>query len=163
MPEKRSFRNAVQGVASAAMLWFIMFGDPTRLPTQWLSRIPQGFLTSAPFFLACMALLYFIQGSFAAEWGGGKPVSPIRKALDIYIAYWKVCAPLVLIGGLYFCEISESPIYCPMFRNLGFLNVSRAVLALSNNIHEGTWLISSTAICAFCTLSLPTGRARPRR
>lgn len=150
MPEKRNFRNAVQGVASAAMLWFIMFGDPTRLPTQWLSRIPQGFLSSAPFFLACMALLYFIQGSFAAEWGGGKPVSPIRKALDIYIAYWKVCAPLVLIGGLYFCEISESPIYCPMFRNLGFLNVSRAVLALSNNIHEGTWLISSTAICAFC-------------
>ena len=150
MPEKRDFRNAIQGVASAAILWFVMFGDPTRLPTQWLSALPKGPLTTAPAFLACMALLYFIEGTKAAEWGREKSVSPVKKALGYYIPYWKVCAPLVLIGGLFFCEISESPIYCPMFRNLGFLNVSRAVVALSNNIHEGTWLISSVAICAFC-------------
>ena len=93
-----------------------------------------------------MTLLYFIEGTKAAEWGREKSVSPVKKALGYYIPYWKVCAPLVLIGGLFFCEISESPIYCPMFRNLGFLNVSRAILALSNNIHEGTWLISSIAI-----------------
>ena len=152
MAEKKDFsiRDALQGAASMALLWFVMFGDATRLPTQWLAAIPKGPLTSGPAFVICMALLYFIEGSKAAEWGDGKPVSAVKRALACYIPYWKVCAPLVLIGGLFFCEISESPIYCPMFRNLGFLNVSRAVVALSNNIHEGTWLISSVAICAFC-------------
>jgi len=150
LSEKRDFRNAIQGMASIAILWFIMFGDPTRLPTQWLSVIPGGPLATAPAFLIAMALLYFIEGTKAAAWDREGTVSPFRRALDCYIPYWKVCAPLVLIGGLFFCEISESPIYCPMFRNLGFLNVSRAVVALSNNIHEGTWLISSMAICAFC-------------
>jgi len=146
-------------MACLAILWFVMFGDPTRLPTQWLAVIPAGPLTKAPAFLACMALLYFIEGAKAAQ-REAKPVSPVRRALDHYVAYWKVCAPLVLIGGLYFCEISESPIYCPMFRNLGFLNVSRAILALSNNIHEGTWLISSIAICAFCAALFPIVRKK---
>lgn len=150
LSDKKELRVAVQGVASVAILWFVMFGDPTRLPTQWLANIPRGPLTSPAAFIVCMTLLYFIEGTKAAEWGDGRPNSPLRRALDGYVAYWKVCAPLVLIGGLFFCEISESPIYCPMFRNLGFLNVSRAILALSNNIHEGTWLISSVAICTFC-------------
>ena len=162
MAEKKDFslRNAVQGAASMALLWFVMFGDPTRLPTQWLASIPFGPLTSPWAFVICMALLYFIEGSKAAEWEAGKPVSPVKRVLECYIPYWKVCAPLVLIGGLFFCEISESPIYCPMFRNLGFLNVSRAVVALSNNIHEGTWLISSVAICALCASLHRTVRER---
>jgi hypothetical protein len=118
-----------------------MFGDPTRLPTQWLTAIPAGLLSSGPAFLLSMTMLYFIEGTHAAHTGDEAQSSPVRRALGYYVSYWKVCAPLVLIGGLFFCEISESPIYCPMFRNLGFLNVSRAILALSNNIHEGTWLI----------------------
>ena len=101
----------MQGMASAAILWFIMFGDPTRLPTQWLKVIPGGPFATGPAFLICMSLLYFIEGTKAAEWGEEGDVSPFRKALDCYIPYWKVCAPLVLIGGLFFCEISESPIY----------------------------------------------------
>ena len=68
MSEKRDFRNAIQGMASIAILWFIMFGDPTRLPTQWLSVIPGGPLATAPAFLIAMALLYFIEGTKAAVW-----------------------------------------------------------------------------------------------
>ena len=160
MPKRRNLVNALQGFACLAILWFIMFGDPTRLPTQWLTAIPGGFLTSAPTFLISMTLLYFIEGMQAADTGDKAPASPVKRALEYYVSYWKVCAPLVLIGGLFFCEISESPIYCPMFRNLGFLNVSRAILALSNNIHEGTWLISSIAICAFCAALFPIAKRK---
>ena len=155
MPKKRDLGNAIQGFACLAILWFVMFGDPTRLPTQWLTAIPAGLLSSGPAFLLSMTMLYFIEGTHAAHTGDEAQSSPVRRALGYYVSYWKVCAPLVLIGGLFFCEISESPIYCPMFRNLGFLNVSRAILALSNNIHEGTWLISSIAICAFCGALFP--------
>ena len=160
MSGKRDFRDAIQGMACVAILWFVMFGDPTRLPTQWLKVIPGGPFATAPVFLICMSLLYFIEGTKAAAWGREENISPFRKALECFIPYWKVCAPLVLIGGLFFCEISESPIYCPMFRNLGFLNVSRAILALSNNIHEGTWLISSIAICAFCAALFPIAKKK---
>ncbi|MBQ6346510.1 MAG: LTA synthase family protein [Clostridia bacterium] len=160
MPKRRDLGNAIQGLACLGILWFILFGDPTRLPTQWLAAIPGGFLTSGTAFLIGMALLYFIEGAHAAQSGDEAPASPLRRALGYYISYWKVCAPLVLIGGLFFCEISESPIYCPMFRNLGFLNVSRAILALSNNIHEGTWLISSIAICAFCAALFPMAKRK---
>lgn len=160
MPKRKDLWSAIQGLACLAILWFIMFGDPTRLPTQWLPAIPAGPLTSGPAFLIGMALLYFIEGARAADSVDEGPASPVRRALGYYISYWKVCAPLVLIGGLFFCEISESPIYCPMFRNLGFLNVSRAILALSNNIHEGTWLISSIAICAFCAALFPIAKAK---
>ena len=160
MSDKKNLGKTIQGVICLLILWFVMFGDPTRLPTQWISPIPAGPLTTAPAFLAGMVLLYFIEGVKASEWRREKPASPFRRALGYYIDYWKVCAPLVLIGGLFFCEISESPIYCPMFRNLGFLNVSRAILALSNNIHEGAWLISSIAICAFCAALFPAVREK---
>lgn len=160
MQKRSNLGNTVQGFACLAILWFIMFGDPTRLPTQWLTAIPGGFLLSGPSFLICMSLLYFIEGARAADTGDEMPASPLRRALGYYVSYWKVCAPLVLIGGLFFCEISESPIYCPMFRNLGLLNVSRAILALSNNIHEGTWLISSIAICAFCAALFPIAKRK---
>jgi len=160
LPKRKDLWSAIQGLACLMILGFIMFGDPTRLPTQWLPTIPAGLLTSGAAFLVSMTALYFIEGVRAADSGDEAPVSPVRRALGYYVSYWKVCAPLVLIGDLFFCEISESPIYCPMFRNLGFLNVSRAILALSNNIHEGTWLISSIAICAFCAALFPIAKRR---
>ena len=119
--------DGVQGLACLFILWYIMFGDPIRLPTPWLSAIPRGPLTTPTALMICMAVLYFIEGTKAADWGNERRRSPVGCALSYYISYWMVCAPLVLIGGLFFCEIVELPIYSPMFRNLGFLNVSRAV------------------------------------
>ena len=69
MPKRNNLGNAVQGLACLAILWFIMFGDPSRLPTQWLTAIPGGFLLSGPWFLICMSMLYFIEGTRAADTG----------------------------------------------------------------------------------------------
>lgn len=150
MTAKRSIRDFIQGVASLAILYYVLYGDPSRLPVEWFGTIPRNLFTSAPAFLGWLSLLYFIEGTKAAELRDGGRFAPVRRALDYYIAYWKVCVPLVLIGFLFFSQHRDSALYCPMFVDLGFLNLSRAVVALTNNIHEGTWLISSLAICAFC-------------
>ncbi|MBQ3478446.1 MAG: hypothetical protein IJH25_09760 [Clostridia bacterium] len=86
MPKRRNLVNALQGFACLAILWFIMFGDSTRLPTQWLTVIPGGFLTSAPAFLISMTLLYFIEGMQAADTGDKAPASPVKRALEYYVS-----------------------------------------------------------------------------
>ena len=149
MTIKRNVRDCIQGLSCLGILCYVIYGDPTRLPVEWFGEIPRNLFTSAPAFMAFMALLYFIEGTKAAELDAKSWTDPVRRALDYYITYWKVCVPLVLVGFLFFSEHKESLLYCPMFENLSLLNISRAIVALTNNIHEGTWLVSSIAICAF--------------
>ncbi len=149
MTKKRDIRDLIQGIASLGILWYVLFSDLTRMPTEGLASAPHGLLASGPAFLFWMLLIYFIEGTKAAERSREPGDSPVRRALDYYLGYWKVCVPLVLLGFCFFSQHRDSPLYCPMFVNLGPLNLSRALVALTNNIHEGTWLVSSMAICAF--------------
>ncbi len=151
MTRKRDIKEIIQGIASLGILYYILFSDRSRMTEEWFAAVPHNFLTSAPAFLFWMLLIYFTEGAKAAECGPDAGKSPVRFALRYYISYWKFCIPLVLLGFCFFSQHRESPLYCPMFVNLGFLNLSRAAVALTNNIHEGTWLVSSIAICAFCT------------
>ena len=150
MATRKNAGRALQGISMLGILYYLMFGDPSRLPVEWLGTVPHNPLTSSAAFLFWILLIYLVEGALATEYGDDPKDSPVRRGLGYYLTYWRVDVPLVIVGHFFFAQIENSPLYCPMFLNLGFLNLSRAAVALTNNIHEGTWLISSIAICAFC-------------
>ena len=147
--QKRFISDLIQGLAALVILYYVMCGDPTRSVTLWIKNAHPGFMASSPVFLLCLLAILFLEGAGAAMPAGDAGPSPFRRAFGYYIAYWKVCVPLTLAGYLLFSGIVNSNFYSPMFLNPSALNISRAIFALTNNLHEGAWLASCVALCAF--------------
>ncbi len=141
--------DLVQGTASLAVLYYILFSDLYRFPERWQGRVPRDVLTAAPAFLLWIALLFFVEGTKKTVHATGGFRASIKSALRCYVPYWIICLPLTVVGYLFFNVNHGSPIYSPMFERPTFLNISRALAALTNNVHEGAWLVSCLAICAF--------------
>lgn len=148
--------EAVQGIAVLAVLYFVLFHDLSRIPLSWreallekAGREPGGFLTSSVFFLCLICLLYLTEGMKTAlrMRGPGEDRSPAHCVLRIYAPYWMVWIPFTLIGILFFSKVYESSLFSEVFVSPSVLNLLGTFVALTNNLHEGAWLISSLALC----------------
>ncbi len=159
--KKHTIRDCIQGIAALFVMFYIMCSDPTRFPNDSIEIEPNRLLTASPLFLLFLLVLFFIEGTKAADRNRRGELSPVRRVLDCYIPYWQVGLPLTLIGYQFFSGKVKSRFYSPMFRNPSFLNISRALVALTNNIHEGAWLVSCIALCALSAALYP--RAVERR
>ena len=150
MKRKRAFyTEAFQGLLSFIVLWYILFGDPTRYPSmRWIKAVRGGFPASSPCFLGCLLLLAAMEGVKAAR-GSGKKAGPrpLRQALAYYLDYWKAAVPLTALGFAFFNVKKLARIYCPMFEKPSLPDLVRAVAALTNELHEGAWLIFCLAVC----------------
>lgn len=151
-----SVLETVQGIAVLAVLYFVLFHDLSRIPWSWREalleksgREPGGFLASSGFFLFLMCLLYMTEGMKTALRlrGPGEDRTPAHCVLQIYIPYWMVWIPFTLIGVLFFSRVYESPLFSEVFVSPSFFNLLGTLVALTNNLHEGAWLISSLALC----------------
>ncbi len=138
--------DILRGIASIAVLYYVLFSDIYRFPEQWQSAVPRDVFCSPAAFLICIGALFFAEGA-SRRWR--EAGSPVRAAIRCYIPYWKVCLPLTAVGYALFNGAHGLPIYSPMFEKPTFLNIARALVALTNNVHEGAWLVSCLALCAF--------------
>lgn len=163
-PATRRFSPAletVQGIAVLAVLYFVLFHDLSRIPWAWREalleksgREPGGFLTSSGFFLFLMCLLYMAEGMKTALRlrGPEEDRTLAQCVLQIYLPYWMVWIPFTLIGVLLFSEVQHSTLFSYTFVSPSFSNLLRTFVALTNNLHEGVWLISSLALCTLFSL-----------
>ena len=150
MQKKRyTVRSAVQGLASLVVLYNILYGEETRLPVEWFSVTPNNFLTSSVVFLACMIVLFFIEGTKAADYGRDRNRSPLLKPLGWYASYWKICVPLTGMGFLLFTTKYKSAIYTAMYRKFDLKTTIASFFAISNGLHEGAWLIVTLVILSY--------------
>ena len=141
--------DILKGIASIVVLYYVLFSDIYRFPEQWQSAVPRDVFCSPAAFLLCIAALFFAEGASRRRC---ETDSPVWAALAHYAPYWKVCVPLIAVGYALFNTGHGLPIYSPMFERPTFLNIARALVALTNNVHEGAWLVSCLALCAFSAI-----------